>query len=483
MEPPATPPQKRKPENEASSPPKDVDDAARSEQLMNAWLLRHQSEIQKVERLLSARWSNPALFKERPELCDEVLQVMKRVLGLGPAGSASSESKSLLLLGESGSGKTQAVAWCLQRLKEECSNVVALRAFGGAYDSNMECLKHLATQVAAHCLSTPPNSCLEGSMEWFRGLLQVSFNHDSAVVIVLDQFEKFCRFTRQTLLYNLFNLAQEMSIRLCIVGISSQFDVLSKLEKRIYSRFQMHSIYATLPRSAGELLQILECRLHLPQGSRGLDDAFVSEFNSKVSTALKARVRLNDWTAKIDSGFKPSWFLWRCLPVVGFLRGSVAVAEKRPRVCGQFDSDEQRQELLLSGLVECEHLILLALFRQWDHSPKTARSLSTTLYQLKKLVETEKGHDLGGVLADHTDVSLTAAFTRLLEIKLVRFCPGLSEDVPKMYRPCESLVGEVYKKWVADLPEKARKETPNSPNPLRLLPEGVRIWTLRGCRT
>ena len=36
----------------------------------------------------------------------------------------------------------------------------------------MECLKHLATQVAAHCLSTPPNSCLEGSMEWFRGLLQ-----------------------------------------------------------------------------------------------------------------------------------------------------------------------------------------------------------------------------------------------------------------------------------------------------------------------
>ena len=99
----------------------------------------------------------------------------------------------------------------------------------GAYDSNMECLKHLATQVAAHCLSTPPHSCLEGSMEWFRGLLQanggqtfprlnsglpcqVSFNHDSAVVIVLDQFEKFCRFTRQTLLYNLFNLAQEMSL-------------------------------------------------------------------------------------------------------------------------------------------------------------------------------------------------------------------------------------------------------------------------------
>lgn len=35
------------------------------------------------------------------------------------AVSASKESKSLLLLGEPGSGKTQAVDWCLQKLKEE----------------------------------------------------------------------------------------------------------------------------------------------------------------------------------------------------------------------------------------------------------------------------------------------------------------------------------------------------------------------------
>ena len=103
---------------------------------------------------------------------------MKRVLGLGPAGSASSEtsqlysarrqiranitantamvlvmfafaesiqlrptrghvflelpceeSKSLLLLGESGSGKTQAVAWCLQRLKEAPSRGSRVESF------------------------------------------------------------------------------------------------------------------------------------------------------------------------------------------------------------------------------------------------------------------------------------------------------------------------------------------------------------------
>ena len=45
----------------------------------------------------------------------------------------------------------------------------------GAYNSNMECLRHLASQVAVHCLTTPPTSCLEGSMEWFRNLLKDGF--------------------------------------------------------------------------------------------------------------------------------------------------------------------------------------------------------------------------------------------------------------------------------------------------------------------
>jgi len=36
-----------------------------------------------------------------------------------PSRTVSEESKSLLLLGEAGSGKTQAVDWCLQKLKQE----------------------------------------------------------------------------------------------------------------------------------------------------------------------------------------------------------------------------------------------------------------------------------------------------------------------------------------------------------------------------
>ena len=51
-----------------------------------------------------------------------------------------------------------------------------------------------------------------------------------------------------------------------------------------------------------------------------------------------------------------------------------------------------------------------------------------------------------GVLSAHTDATLTAAFSRLLEVKLVRLSG--SEDVPKIFRPCESVVDRIYKKWV-----------------------------------
>eukprot|EP00913_Durusdinium_trenchii_P007721 g7251.t1 len=76
---------------------------------LEAWLCKNQAQLQQAERLLSARWADPTLFSEKMELCQKVLQVMKRVLG-----GESAESKSLLLLGEPGSGKTQAVDWLPQ---------------------------------------------------------------------------------------------------------------------------------------------------------------------------------------------------------------------------------------------------------------------------------------------------------------------------------------------------------------------------------
>ncbi|CAK8997805.1 Origin recognition complex subunit 4 [Durusdinium trenchii] len=392
------------------------------------------------------------------ELCQKVLQVMKRVLG-----GESAESKSLLLLGEPGSGKTQAVDWCLQKLKEENNSIITLRARGDMYSSNIECLRHLAQQIAGQLMTSPQNGSFEGSMEWFRCILKESFNRESAVVIILDRFEHFCNMARQTLLYNLFNLAQDLSVRLCIVGVSEKFDVTCQLEKRILSRFSMEYLFAFLPRDAKDVTRILECKLQLPENADSLDVSFVQDFNQRITEALQAR--LPQWAEDIELGRKPTWFMWQCLPVVGFLRSSL-VAPGLPKKRRELGEDAQRRRLFLRGLAECEHLVLLTLFRQ--RTAKWPRSLSTVLHELLRLVECN-----GKVLKGHTEESLSSAFYRLISYKLVNFIPVSSSDVSSRYRPCESQVDEEYRQWVEDM---EKTESAMLQNPLKNMPEEVQQW-------
>lgn len=286
---------------------------------------------------------------------------------------------------------------------------------------------------------------------------------DSAVVIVLDRFEHFCGMARQTLLYNLFNLAQDLSVRLCIVGVSEKFDVTCQLEKRILSRFSMEYLFAFLPRDAKELTQVLECKLTLPEDAPGFTTSFVYDFNQRISEAIAAR--LPQWMQDIELGRKPTWFLWQCLPVVGFLRRALGDAPDATKQRLTLGEDAQRRRLFLRGLAECEHLVLLSLFRQ---RAAKVRSLSTVLFELLRLVECN-----GKVLAGHTEESLSAAFFRLISYKLVAFSPVSNSDVSTRYRPCESEVDEEYRQWVEDM---AKKQSAMLHNPLKDLPEAVQSW-------
>jgi len=441
------------------------DDPVQRKRQLETWICTNKWKLEEAERMLSARWADPTLFCEQMKFSEKVLQVMRRVLG-----GESAESKSLLLLGEPGSGKTQAVDYCLNKLKEENKNIITLRARGDFYHSNIECLRHLGQQIAAQLMTNPQNGSFEGSMEWFRCILKESFHRESAVVIVLDRFEHFCAMARQTLLYNLFNLAQDLSVRLCIVGVSEKFDVTCQLEKRILSRFSMEYLFAFLPKNARELTQILECKLKLPEDAeKVLDSSFVFDFNQRISEALEARIP--QWTEDIELGRKPTWFLWQCLPVVGFLRNSLEAAPTLKQRREDLGEDARRRRLFLRGLAECEHLVLLALFRQ--RSSKVPRTLSTVLHELLCLVECN-----GKVLAGHTEETLSAAFFRLISYKLISFLPTVSNaiaagDISTRYRPCESEVDEEYRQWVADL-EKTKSSILN--NPLKDMPEEVQTW-------
>jgi origin recognition complex subunit 4 len=54
---------------------------------------------------------------------------------------------------------------------------------------------------------------------------------------------------RQTLLYNLFDIAQARKAPVVVLGLTTRIDVVESLEKRVKSRFSHRYVHLSLPRS------------------------------------------------------------------------------------------------------------------------------------------------------------------------------------------------------------------------------------------
>ena len=71
-----------------------------------------------------------------------------------------------------------------------------------------------------------------------------------SVIFVLDEFDLFAQHPRQTLLYNLFEVAQShRNAPIAVLGLTTKVDVISNLEKRVKSRFSQRSVHVSLPKS------------------------------------------------------------------------------------------------------------------------------------------------------------------------------------------------------------------------------------------
>lgn len=70
-----------------------------------------------------------------------------------------------------------------------------------------------------------------------------------SVVFIIDEFDLFATHARQTLLYNLFDIAQAKKAPIAVLGLTTRIDVVESLEKRVKSRFSHRYVYLSLPKS------------------------------------------------------------------------------------------------------------------------------------------------------------------------------------------------------------------------------------------
>ena len=151
-------------------------------------------------------------------------------------------SNSVLLLGPRGAGKTSLVDTVLQKAKKESEvfkkDGLIVKLHGLVETDDKLALKQIARQLK---LENVDGDRVFGSfaehLEFLLSSLRSGDRHSKPVVFVLEEFHLFCSHHNQTLLYNLFDVAQSKATPMVVIGISPELDVLESLEKRVRSRF------------------------------------------------------------------------------------------------------------------------------------------------------------------------------------------------------------------------------------------------------
>ena len=115
-----------------------------------------------------------------------------------------------------------------------------------------------------------------------------------SIVFVIDEFDLFATHARQTLLYNLFDIAQARKAPIAVLGLTTRIDVVESLEKRVKSRFSHRYVYLSLPKSLPAYWDICKQGLSIDDEDmvrEGIDprltghDAFWAWWNEKVDVS------------------------------------------------------------------------------------------------------------------------------------------------------------------------------------------------------
>ncbi|XP_045605144.1 origin recognition complex subunit 4 isoform X1 [Procambarus clarkii] len=167
-------------------------------------------------------------------------ELMTRTLSLG-------ESNSALVLAARGTGKSSLVKTVLERLEVlgTLSKGMVVNLSGLLQTDDRLALKEITRQLKLENATADKvfGSFAENLAFLLESLRSGSKETSKPVVFILDEFDLFCHHRNQTLLYNLFDVAQSAQAPICVLGLTCRLDVIELLEKRVKSRFSHRQIH------------------------------------------------------------------------------------------------------------------------------------------------------------------------------------------------------------------------------------------------
>ena len=186
---------------------------------------------------------------------DEYTKVFQLVEQTVVAG----EGNSMLVMGARGSGKTNLVETVISELaSDHRQDFHVVRLNGFIHTDDKIALREIWRQLGREMeVEDDTKGNYADTLTSLLALLSHPIDDSvedqdhvaKSVIFVLDEFDLFASHPRQTLLYNLFDVAQSRNAPIAVLGLTTKVDVIESLEKRVKSRFSQRYVYVSLPKS------------------------------------------------------------------------------------------------------------------------------------------------------------------------------------------------------------------------------------------
>ncbi|KAG0087441.1 origin recognition complex subunit 4 [Podila epicladia] len=254
--------------------------------------------------------SPPVALVGLEEQYKKVLGLMRRTIEMG-------ESNSCLLLGPRGTGKTMIVRQAIQELEKQFQALIdtsstsadtegrkdfmVIHLNGMVQTDDRMALKEIMRQLSREGESEMgnTNTTFSDSLPSLLSFLKEGTRAQYPIIFILDEFDLFAQHTKQSLLYNLFDVAQSAEWPIAVIGLTCRLDALELLEKRVKSRFSHRHYYTYPPGTYHDYAEICQNALLLSSSDLESEDImqvdgleeqkrmYLKEFNRRVKALFE----------------------------------------------------------------------------------------------------------------------------------------------------------------------------------------------------
>ncbi|OAL47826.1 hypothetical protein IQ07DRAFT_104980 [Pyrenochaeta sp. DS3sAY3a] len=271
-----------------------------------------------MERITGKR---PSPLVGLDEEYKSVYQIIEQTVTAG-------EGNSMLVIGARGSGKTALVNKVLSEVAKNNSgdyHVVRLNGFIHTDDkiALREIWRQLGKEMDIEEDGSGPGKNYADTLTTLLALLshpseqtgEITDQVAKAVIFVMDEFDLFAQHPRQTLLYNLFDIAQSRKAPIAVLGLTTRIDVTNSLEKRVKSRFSHRYVHLSLAKTFTAFQEVCKACLTVQTEHLSVEERGILEGGTKSTPTQKGKKGdskqsiLAEWNANISKLFTSPSFL------------------------------------------------------------------------------------------------------------------------------------------------------------------------------